>query len=60
LQGRNHDLRNEWDHRASLYCRKDAFRVALTGFVDRTYGPDSVGVIRNRWVASLRDAYVVE
>ena len=28
--------------------------------VHRTYGPDSVGVIRHWWVASLRDAYAVE
>ncbi len=29
-------------------------------FVDRTYGPDSVDVIRHWWVASLRDAHAVE
>ena len=34
--------------------------MALTNYPHRTYGPDSVGVIRQWWVASLRDAYDIE
>ena len=32
----------------------------MSEFAHRTYGPDAVGVIGRRTVASLWDAYVVE
>ena len=32
----------------------------MSEFAHRTYGPDAVGVIGRRAVASLRDAYVLE